>query len=126
MSDPPDIEQCLPLTPLAFHVLVALGEENRHGYGIIKDIEERTDGALSLRSGTLYTALQRLLEAGWIDDTPAPGSPGVDPRRRYYRLTTLGRAVASAESVRLQRLVADARARRLTPEKELVPGKSGG
>ncbi|HVS14581.1 MAG TPA: helix-turn-helix transcriptional regulator [Thermoanaerobaculia bacterium] len=116
----PDAERRLPLTPLAFHVLIALGAEDRHGYGIIKDIEARTDGALSLRSGTLYTALQRLLEAGWIEDAPAPASAAVDARRRYYRITSLGRAVATAESERLARLVTDACAR------QLAPGKSGG
>jgi DNA-binding PadR family transcriptional regulator len=113
--DPPDPRRSLPLTPLAFHVLVALGHGELHGYGIIKDIEERTDGALTPRSGTLYTALQRLLEAGWIEDAPAPAGDAVDPRRRDYRITELGRAVAAAESERLARMVADARARRLAP-----------
>ncbi|HVS65046.1 MAG TPA: PadR family transcriptional regulator [Thermoanaerobaculia bacterium] len=110
-----DTQGCLPLTPLALHVLVALGNGELHGYGIIKDIEERTDGGLTLRSGTLYTALQRLLEAGWIEDAPPPDAAAVDPRRRYYRITELGRAVAAAESARLARMLADARERRLAP-----------
>ena len=114
-SDPPDPLSFLPLTPLAFHVLVALGNGELHGYGIIKDIEERTDGALTLRSGTLYTALQRLLDAGWMEDAPATGRGAVDPRRRYYRITRLGRVIAAAESERLARMVADARERRLAP-----------
>ena len=119
MAERTDERGCLPLTPLAFHVLLALGECPRHGYGIIKDIEERTDGRLSLRSGTLYTGLQRLLEQGLIELAPLPDEPGIDTRRRYYGLTALGRRVGVAESARLEALLADARRRNF-----VAPGES--
>ena len=80
----------IPLTNLAFHILLALADEPRHGYAIIQDIEERTDGAMRLRSGTLYTAFQRLEQAGLIAEAgrrPAPDRD--DQRRRYYEITRL-------------------------------------
>jgi DNA-binding PadR family transcriptional regulator len=98
-----------PLTHLALQVLVALAPGARHGYAVIRDIEERTGGELRLRSGTLYVALQRLVEEGLIEE--APPEPGSDPRRRYYALTPEGRAAAEAEVGRLGRLVGDARRR---------------
>jgi DNA-binding PadR family transcriptional regulator len=111
----------LPLTPAEFHVLLALAGGERHGYAILQDIEQRSP-ELRLRTGTLYTVLKRMLDADWIRDSPAP--KGDDPRRRYYRLTSLGNAVVKAEARRLESLVALARARRvlargpaLTPEK---------
>ena len=99
----------LPLTPLAFQVLLALAEENRHGYGIIQEVEGRTDGIVKLRTGTLYTLLQRLLDEGLIE--PAGEAEPADPsgRRRYYRLTELGRRVLEAEAERLESLVLEAR-----------------
>ncbi|HUP25241.1 MAG TPA: PadR family transcriptional regulator [Thermoanaerobaculia bacterium] len=98
-----------PLTVLALHVLIALATEPRHGYAVIRDIEDRTGGELRVRSGTLYVALQRLAHEGLIEEAPAEA--GADPRRRYYRLTDSGRAAAEAEVSRLGRLVGDARRR---------------
>ena len=106
----------LPLPNLGFNVLVALAEEDLHGYGIIKDIEERTHGTLSIRSGALYTTIQRLLETGFVEPAPSPGDPDGDARRKYYRITTLGREVAALETARLGELVDAARQRRLVPK----------
>lgn len=98
-----DIEALLPLAPAAFHILVSLSAGDRHGYGIIQDVEARTGGAVRLPAGTLYRTMQRLLEQGLITE-PRVGSL-VDPRRRPYRISAYGRAVARAESRRLAGLV---------------------
>ena len=87
----PPPEQFLPLTPAVFHILLALAEEDRHGYGIILDVAARTGGALKLSPGTLYRSIQRMLELGLIVETstrPAPDED--DERRRYYRITPFG------------------------------------
>jgi len=96
----------LPLTPQMFHLLVALADRPRHGYGIAREVEERTGGATRLVAGTLYGILRRLTEDGLVAETgPPPGEEDDDPRRRYYRLTPLGLAVARAEAARLEGLV---------------------
>ena len=115
IQDTPNPESFLPLTNLAFHTLVALAEEDRHGYAIIKDIEHRTDRQLSVRSGALYTAIQRLLEVGLVDNASVPAS---DQRRKYYCITERGRQVAALEGARLARMVDAAQQRRLLPERE--------
>jgi DNA-binding PadR family transcriptional regulator len=97
------IEALLPLQPAAFHILLALSMGDRHGYGIIQDVEARTGGAVRLSAGTLYRTIQRLLEEGLI--TERRGSALMDPRRRPYRITAFGRAVVRAESNRLAQLV---------------------
>ncbi|HEX5759602.1 MAG TPA: helix-turn-helix transcriptional regulator [Thermoanaerobaculia bacterium] len=104
----------LPLTPAAFHVLVALAGGELHGYAILKEVEGRTGGAVRLSTGTLYGLVQRFLEAGLIAEA------GADERRRSYRLTRLGRQVASAEAERLETLVEAARAQRLLPRRRPV------
>lgn len=115
----PDPTSFLPLTNLAFHTLVALAEEDRHGYAIIKDIEARTERQLAVRSGALYTVIQRLLETGLVDHAPLPDDGGAsDARRKYYRITPLGRQVAAAEGLRLARMVEAASRRHLLPERE--------
>ena len=104
----------LPLTPVAFEILLALAEGEQHGYLIMLDVERRTEGAITLHAGTLYRALNRLLESGLIeelDERPDPEND--DERRRYYRITTLGDGVAREEARRLERQVAAARSRRL-------------
>lgn len=107
-----------PLPPASFHILVSLADADRHGYAIIQDISERTDGAVRLGAGTLYRTIQRLLEDGLILETPDRPAPDQDDeRRRYYRLTPLGRSVARAEAERLAQLVRLARASGLTPRK---------
>jgi DNA-binding PadR family transcriptional regulator len=108
----------LPLPPATFHILLALADEDRHGYAVILDIAERTGGELKLSAGTLYRSIQRMLEQGLIvepRERPAPEQD--DERRRYYRITPLGTAVAKAEARRLSQLVRMARARGLAPER---------
>jgi DNA-binding PadR family transcriptional regulator len=105
----------LPLTPAVFHILLALADQDRHGYGIILDIADRTGGALRLGTGTLYTAISRLLDQGLIEEPDErPAEEDDDERRRYYRLTAFGRDVANAEAGRLSALVRMARARGIT------------
>jgi DNA-binding PadR family transcriptional regulator len=112
-----DIHAHLPLPPATFHILVALTDEDRHGYGIIQDVEARTGGELRLSAGTLYRSIQRMLEAGLIVEARKRPAPAFDDeRRRYYSITPLGIAVARAEMHRLTQMVRLARARGLTPE----------
>jgi DNA-binding PadR family transcriptional regulator len=95
-----------PLTPAVFHVLLALSEGERHGYAIMKSVEEHTDGALRLGAGTLYGTLQRLSEAGWVSEVPAPpATTARDEKRRFYRLTMDGRHALESEVHRLDDLV---------------------
>ena len=111
-----DIDALLPLQPATFHILVALADDDRHGYAIIQDVAARTNGAIKLSPGTLYRSIQRMLEQDLIvetDDRPAPEDD--DERRRYYHLTAFGAAVAKAEAGRLAELVRMARARGLAP-----------
>lgn len=112
-----DVREYLPLTPAVFHILLALSEGHKHGYAVIVDVRDRTAGEVRLGTGTLYTAIKRLLDRGLIEDTVAPPSAAEDPeeRRRYYALTDLGRAVVQAEAERLERLVGIARERKLLP-----------
>jgi len=111
-------DSLLPLPQVTFHVLVALADDERHGYGIIKDVEARTDGALRLSAGTLYRSLDRMLEQGLIRETNVrPAKDMDDERRRYYRITPFGRTVAFAESRRLAQMLALARASGLAPRK---------
>jgi DNA-binding PadR family transcriptional regulator len=119
MSHPASAAQAfLPLQPAVFHILLALADEDRHGYAIIQDVAHRTDGAIRLSAGTLYRSIQRMLEEGLIVEPRArPAPQDDDERRRYYRLTPLGEAVAKAEARRLADLVRMARARGLAPEK---------
>lgn len=108
----------LPLTPLACQVLLSLADQDRHGYGIIREIEDRTNHALQIRTGTLYTLIQRLLDEGLISESDErPGGAEDDERRRYYGLTVLGRAVLFAEVRRLESLVDDARRKHVVGRK---------
>ena len=100
-----DVDAELPLQAAEFHILLALSGGDCHGYGIIQDVEARTDGALRLSPGTLYRTIQRLLEEGLIEEPRKPSAPRSDPRRRYYRITPFGIAVARAETERLSELV---------------------
>lgn len=107
----------LPLTPAVFHVLLALADRERHGYAVMQEVEETTGGRVSMGPGTLYGTIKRLLAAGWIEESDERPDPEIDDRRRrYYRLTELGRRVAAAEAARLQGAVADARSKRLLPD----------
>jgi DNA-binding PadR family transcriptional regulator len=114
-SDSPP-ESLLPLPSAVFHILMSLADEDRHGYAIIQDVAARTSGELKLSAGTLYRSIQRMLEQGLIVETrerPAPEED--DERRRYYRITPGGVAVARAEARRLDRLIKLARASGFAP-----------
>ena len=105
-----DPRSFLPLTPLAYQVLLALADGARHGYGIIREVDERTDGLIRLRTGTLYTMLQRLLDERLLEETDErPAAENDDARRKYYRMTTLGRDVLAAETRRLELVLGEAR-----------------
>jgi DNA-binding PadR family transcriptional regulator len=112
------VDQFLPLPPAVFHILMALADDDRHGYAIIQDVAERTAGAVRLSAGTLYRSIQRMLDEGLlieIDERPDPDED--DERRRYYRITPLGRHVARAEAQRLIDLVKMARASGFVPKR---------
>jgi DNA-binding PadR family transcriptional regulator len=116
-TDRASIDGMLPLPPATFHILMAVSDEDRHGYAIIQDVEARTDGELRLSAGTLYRSIQRMLEQGLIVESKRRPAPALDDeRRRYYAITPFGTAVARAEMSRLTQLVRLARARGLTPE----------
>ena len=111
-----DPGELLPLPAATFHILLALAGEDRHGYAIIQEVEARTGGELRLSPGTLYRSIQRMLEQGLLIETRDRPQPALDDeRRRYYRLTAFGTAVAKAETRRLTNLVRMARARGFTP-----------
>lgn len=106
----------LPLQPTTFHILLSLAEEDRHGYAIILDVAARTNGEIKLSAGTLYRSIQRMLESGLIMEAKTRPAPALDDeRRRYYRITPFGRAVARAEVERLRTLVKMARLCGLDP-----------
>jgi DNA-binding PadR family transcriptional regulator len=104
------------MTTPVFHILLALAEQERHGYGIILEIERRTEGAVRLGTGTLYTAIKRMLDRGLIEESEERPDPELDDeRRRYYRLTSRGREAVVQEARRLERLVSQARDKKLLP-----------
>ena len=116
-TDRDDVQTLLPLPPATFHILVAVADQERHGYAIIQDVEARTEGALRLSAGTLYRSIARMVEQGLIREVARRPRPVFDDeRRRYYRITPFGTSVARAETRRLTELVRLARARGLTPE----------
>jgi len=111
-----DARRFLPLSPQQFHILLALTDGPMHGYGIIRDVAQRTGGALRLGTGTLYTALARLDALALVEEPPhRPRAEDDDERRRYYRISTLGRAVVAAETDRLDALVRHARSKGIQP-----------
>src|SRR5436190_22862591 len=111
-SDP---DSLLPLPPATFHILLALAEDDRHGYGIMQDVAARTDGQLKLSPGTLYRSIQRMLEQGLIVELVSRPVKHEDERRRYYRVTPFGREVARAEARRLTQMLKLARASGFAP-----------
>ena len=109
-------EELLPLSPAIFHILLALADEERHGYGIMQEVNERTQGQVQLGPGTLYGAAKRLLAQGLVAETDERPDPDLnDERRRYYRLTDFGVRVLEAEAERLASLVKQAQAKQLLP-----------
>ena len=109
-SREPSVNDLLPLQPATFHILMALADADRHGYAIIQEIAERTDGLISMRTGTMYLLLQRMVADGLIEESSSrPKADEDDERRRYYVVTPLGRSVATAEAKRLEAMVGQAR-----------------
>src|SRR3982750_4693657 len=110
----PDPESFLPLTPATFHILLDLADEERAGYAIMQEVAERTESAVRRGPGTLYGSLKRLLEQGLVEESDERADPALDDeRRRYYRITRFGLAVARAEARRLESLVLAARRKKL-------------
>jgi len=107
MKTPDDF---LPLQPARFHILVVLAGGPSHGYAIRQEVEARTQDEVRLWPATLYGTLAELAREGLIRETPSPGGPEDDPRRRYYAITPLGRQVLAAEAARLESLARLARA----------------
>jgi DNA-binding PadR family transcriptional regulator len=118
-----DPEELLPLTPVALNILLALADEERHGYGIGLEVRERTGGKMRLGPGTLYGSIKRMVDGGLIEESeerpeeqPDDGSRGYDAeRRRYYRLTGFGERVLAAELARLEEVVRTAQAKGVSP-----------
>ena len=109
-TDGGDVDVLLPLTPIAFDILLSLLGGDAHGYGIMRAVEERGPGATSLHAGTLYRALSRLVTTGLIEEREESPAGAADERRRYYGVTPLGRRVAAAEARRLEGQLGAARA----------------
>jgi len=117
-SLPDPIPQLLPLPTATFHILLALMDDDRHGYAIIQDVAVRTAGHVRIGAGTLYRSIQRMLDHGLLEEVRQRPAPELDDeRRRYYRITAFGRKVARAEASRLAELLRLARARGLSPER---------
>jgi DNA-binding PadR family transcriptional regulator len=113
---PEEPEGYLPLTPAVLDIMVALGVEQMHGYAIMQEVRRRTQGERRLAPGTLYRSLRQMEQRGWVVEAQGRPEPGLDDeRRRYYRLTELGRRVALAELERLEGLVRAGRSRGLGP-----------
>lgn len=109
----PDPEHHLPVKPVAFQILLSLADGERHGYGITQDIAARTAARMRIEPGNLYRALKAMLDDGLIEESERRPAPDLDDqRRRYYRITALGRRVARAETARLEALVAEAKGKR--------------
>jgi DNA-binding PadR family transcriptional regulator len=118
-DDTPKPESLLPLPPATFQILLAVAEEPRHGYAIMQDVAERTGGEIRLGAGTLYRAIQRMLEQGLVTEVrQRPAAELDDERRRYYRITPFGLEVARAEARRLAQLL------RMARSSGIVPGRA--
>ena len=110
----PDPQSFVPLTPAIAHILLALADQDRHGYGIMQEVERLTDGAARMGPGTLYGTIKRMIASGLLEEADERPDPELDDeRRRYYRATALGRAVLAAETTRMATLLGAARAKRV-------------
>jgi DNA-binding PadR family transcriptional regulator len=112
-----------PLSAPVFQILLALVDDELHGYALIQEIRERTEGEVSLTASTLYTAIRRLVAADLIEEVARPRGEKDDPRRRYYRITAVGRETLRAEAARLERLTAMARKKKLLPALRVASAK---
>jgi DNA-binding PadR family transcriptional regulator len=111
-----DYSPFLPLSPAALYILLSLAGEDRHGYGIMQEVARQSEGQYKLGPGTLYDNLQKLMTQGLVEESPRPPAHD-DPRRRYFRLTSFGRGVLSAEVARLETVVREARVHLRTPRR---------
>jgi DNA-binding PadR family transcriptional regulator len=111
-----DVRRLLPLPPAVFHILIALGEGDKHGYAVMQEVADRTAGEVRMSPGTLYGSLRKMLDDGLIEESFRRAAAD-DERRRYYRLTKFGRTVAAAEAERLAALLHHARLNGLVPRK---------
>jgi DNA-binding PadR family transcriptional regulator len=111
-----EIQTLLPLAPSFLHILIALGDGERHGYSIMQDVADRTGGRVRMSPGTLYGSIKRMLADGLIEELTT-GAAGADERRRFYRITKFGRRVAAAEADRLTSLLSQARESGLVPRR---------
>jgi DNA-binding PadR family transcriptional regulator len=111
-----EFDALLPLSPAVFHILLALADEEQHGYAIMRDIEDRTDGVVRVGPGMLYGSIKWLVADGFIEEAAAKGK-AEDERRKYYRLTAEGRGLLKAEASRLEAAVGLARSRRVLSKK---------
>jgi DNA-binding PadR family transcriptional regulator len=111
-----EVAALLPLAPAFLHILIALGDGERHGYSIMQEVAERTGGRVRMSPGTLYGSIKRMLTDGLIEELTT-GAAGADERRRYYRITRFGRRVAAAEADRLASLLSQARNSGLLPRR---------
>jgi DNA-binding PadR family transcriptional regulator len=105
-----DLEPFLPLSVAAQHILLALSDEDRHGYGIMQEVARQSEGKYTMGSGTLYDNLEKLIDQGLVAESSRRSTKD-DPRRRYYRLTAFGRRVFSAEIARMESVVREAKLR---------------
>jgi DNA-binding PadR family transcriptional regulator len=112
-----DVDRLLPLPPAVLHILIALGEGEKHGYAVMQEVAERTDGKVRMSPGTLYGSIRKMLDDGLIEESFRAGPADADGRRRYYRITRFGRVVAAAEAERLSALLRHARLNGLVPKK---------
>jgi DNA-binding PadR family transcriptional regulator len=110
MKARPSPEDFLPLNPPQYYILLALGPDTKHGYAMMEELQERTSGRVTLLPGTLYTNMARLLEEELVEEVDGPDYEVRGGKRRFYRVTDLGRAVARAESRRLATVLDVARA----------------
>ena len=123
MTEPDPVER-LPLTLPVFQVLLSLCESPMHGYAILSDIKSRTHTTVELGAGTLYAAIKRMAKAGMVEECDPPkGEDAPDGRRRYYKITEHGKALAAAEARRIQALAALASRRNLIPERVPAPAE---
>ena len=111
-----EVDALLPLAPAFLHILIALGDGERHGYSIMQEVTERTGGRVRMSPGTLYGSIKRMLSDGLIEELTT-GAAGADERRRFYRITKFGRRVAAAEADRLAALLSQARSSGLVPRR---------
>jgi DNA-binding PadR family transcriptional regulator len=112
-------DSALPLSSAALHILLALAGEDLHGYGIMQEIARQSAGIYKVGPGTLYDNLQKLIQAGWVQEL-GPRRGDDDPRRRYYRLTDAGRDILRAETARLTQVIREARSRLRIPNPRRV------